>query len=71
MKIINLLLHFMNITCIYINNDKIIEVIKNVITLQTENIILKSELIDIIKNNFFFNNKRYTVLSILKYNIFK
>lgn len=57
-------------TYIYVNNDnKITNVIKEVIVLQNENIVSRSELVDIIKKNSFFLNKRYTVLSILKYNI--
>ena len=56
-------------TCIYINNDKITNVIKEDFELQKENIITRLELVDIIKKYSFFLEKRYTVLSILKYNI--
>ena len=57
-------------TCIYVNNDnKITNVIKEVIVLQNENIVSRPELVDIIKKGSFFLNKRYSVLSILKYNI--
>ena len=57
-------------TCIYINNDdKITNVLKEDLSLQTENIVSRTELIDIIKKYSFFLEKRYTVLSILKYNI--
>ena len=57
-------------TCIYVNNDnKITNVIKEVIVLQNENIVSRVELVDIIKKNSFFLDKRYSVLSILKYNI--
>ena len=57
-------------TCIYVNNnDKITNVIKEVIVLQNENIVSRQELVDIIKKNSFFLDKRYSVLSILKYNI--
>ena len=57
-------------TCIYVNNnDKITNVIKEVIVLQNENIVSRQELVDIIKKGSFFLDKRYSVLSILKYNI--
>ena len=57
-------------TCIYINNDnEIIDTIKENIELQQENIISKPELVDVIKKYSFFLNKRYSILSILKYNI--
>ena len=57
-------------TCIYVNNDnKITNVIKEVIFLQNENIVSRPELVDIIKKGSFFLDKRYSVLSILKYNI--
>ena len=57
-------------TCIYVNNDnKITNVIKEVIFLQNENIVSRPELVDIIKKKSFFLDKRYSVLSILKYNI--
>jgi hypothetical protein len=57
-------------TCIYVNNDnKITNVIKEVLVLQNENIVSRPELVDIIKKNSFFLDKRYSVLSILKYNI--
>ena len=57
-------------TCIYVNNnDKITNVIKEVIILQNENIVSRPELVDIIKKKSFFLDKRYSVLSILKYNI--
>ena len=57
-------------TCIYVNNDnKITNVIKEVIVLQNENIVSRPELVDIIKKGSFFLDKRYSVLSILKYNI--
>ena len=57
-------------TCIYVNNDnKITNVIKEVIVLQNENIVSRPELVDIIKKKSFFLDKRYSVLSILKYNI--
>jgi len=53
-----------------VNNDnKITNVIKEVIILQNENIVSRPELVDIIKKNSFFLDKRYSVLSILKYNI--
>ena len=57
-------------TYIYVNNnDKITNVIKEVIVLQNENIVSRPELVDIIKKKSFFLDKRYSVLSILKYNI--
>ena len=60
---------YITFTSIYINDDKITNVIKEKIELQKDNVITRSELVDIIKKYSFFLEKRYTILSILKYNI--
>ena len=60
---------YITFTNIYINDDKITNVIKEKIELQKDNVITRAELIDIIKKYSFFLDKRYTILSILKYNI--
>ena len=55
-------------TCIYVNNDnKITNVIKEVIFLQNENIVSRPELVDIIKKKSFFFG--YTIFSIIYFKI--
>ncbi len=60
---------YITFTSIYINDDKITNVIKETIELEKDNVITRAELVDIIKKYSFFLEKRYTILSILKYNI--
>jgi hypothetical protein len=60
---------YITFTSIYINDDKITNVIKEKIELEKDNVITRAELVDIIKKYSFFLEKRYTILSILKYNI--
>ena len=50
------------------NNNEIQDVINNFFSINN-NILKKEELISLIKKKSFINNKRYKVLSILKYNI--
>ena len=59
-----------NIHFIYINNlDNIEKIQKKNIILLKPNYISKEEIIGILKKNSIMNNKKYTLLSILKYNI--
>ena len=55
---------------VYISKDNVIEKIKEeTILLENENIISREEIIKILKANLSRDEKKYTVLSILKYNI--
>jgi hypothetical protein len=55
---------------IYVNKkDEIEEIKKDVIALKSPNYISREELVGILKRRSYNTNKRYTVLSILKYNI--
>ena len=61
----NIKLHY-----IYVNkNNEIEEIVKDIINLSLNNCISREELVGILKKTSYYNNKRYTVLSILKYNI--
>jgi hypothetical protein len=63
-------LYYINLRIIYINRNNEIDKIKNQPFLLTSpNKILREEVIGIIKNNSIDNNIRYSLLSILKYNI--
>ena len=56
--------------CIYVNQNNDIEKIKEEkLLMKTPNYISRDEMIGILKKNSIINNKRYTVLSIVKYNI--
>lgn len=62
--------YFTNIHYIYINKNNEIEKIKEQsFLMSTPNYILRDELLKILKSNSFENDKRYSVLSILKINI--
>jgi hypothetical protein len=61
---------YINIDFIYINDDNEIEKIKQEsFFLSQQNSITRDELIGLLKRNSIDNDKRYTLLSILKYNI--
>ena len=63
-------LYYINLRIIYINRNNEIDKIKNQPFLLTSpNKILREEVIGIIKNNSQDNNIRYSLLSILKYNV--
>jgi hypothetical protein len=63
-------IQFIKIHSIYVNNNQSIEKIKqDKIILQTPGILQKQELLRIIKNNSISNQIKYTLLSILKFNI--
>jgi len=56
--------------CIYVNQNNDIEKIKEEkLLMKTPNYISRDEMIGILKKNSIINNKRYIVLSIVKYNI--
>ena len=63
-------LYYINIDFIYINKDNEIEKIKqDPFLMSVHNSITRDELIGLLKRNSIDNNKRYSLLSILKYNI--
>ena len=63
-------LYYINIDFIYINKKNEIEKIKQEsILLSVQNYITRDELIGILKRNTFDNNIKYSLMSILKYNI--
>lgn len=58
------------VTSLYVDRENNIESIKEeMLILKQENMVTREELIDIIKKNSFKDKKRYTILSLLKYNI--
>lgn len=64
-------IYYINLRVIYINRDNEIDKIKQETFLMSKpNTILQDEIIGLLKKNSFDNNKRYSLLSILKYNIF-
>lgn len=63
-------LYYINLKIIYINTCSEIDKIKQESFLMTKpNKILYEEIVEILKKNSMDNNKRYSLLSILKYNI--
>uniref|UniRef100_A0A6C0EUT9 Uncharacterized protein n=1 Tax=viral metagenome TaxID=1070528 RepID=A0A6C0EUT9_9ZZZZ len=63
-------LHHIKLHCIYINaNNEIERIKKEEVHLRSPNYISREEIIGILKRNSIINNQRYSVLSILKYNI--
>lgn len=63
-------LYYINIDFIYINRNNEIEKIKQEsILLSVQNYITRDELIGILKRNSIDNNIKYSLMSILKYNI--
>lgn len=58
------------VTSLYVDKENNIETIKEeMLLLKQENMVTKEELIHIIKKNSFKDKKRYTILSLLKYNV--
>jgi hypothetical protein len=58
------------VTSLYVDKENNIETIKEErLLLKQENMVTKEELIDVIKKNSFKDKKRYTILSLLKYNV--
>ena len=63
-------LRHIKLHCIYINaNNEIERIRKEKVHLRSPNYISREEIIGILKRNSISNNQRYSVLSILKYNI--
>ena len=63
-------LHHIKLHCIYVNaNNEIERIKKEVVHLRSVNYVSREEIIGILKRNSISNNQRYSVLSILKYNI--
>ena len=63
-------LYYINLRVFYLNGDNEIEKIKHEPFLMSRpNYITREEIIEILKKNSIDSNKRYSLLSILKYNI--
>jgi len=63
-------LYYVNLRVIYINRENEIDKLKQESFLMTKpNHISREEILEILKKNSVDNNKRYSLLSILKYNI--
>ena len=63
-------LTFINLHCIYINkNSEIIKVHEEKILFKTPGTLSREEVIGLIKRNTFCDNMKYSLLSILKFNI--
>ena len=63
-------IYFTNIHYIYINKHNIIEKIsEDRFLLSSPNLISREEVLRILKKNTCYNNKQYTILSILKFNV--
>jgi hypothetical protein len=63
-------LSFIKITSLYVNKNNDIEKLREEkILLKVPGFLQKEELISIIKHNSFFNQIKYSILSILKFNI--
>lgn len=63
-------LYFINIRVVYVNRSDEIEKIKQETFLMSiQNYITRDEILGILKKNSIDNERRYTLLSILKYNI--
>jgi hypothetical protein len=61
---------YVSIRSIYIDRDSNIQTIKEEkLFMKEKNVISREELLGILKRNCFHNTNRYTVLSILKYNL--
>lgn len=63
-------LYYTNLQIIYVNRNNEIEKIKQESFLMTKpNYISREEILEILKNNSIDNGRRYTLLTILKYNV--
>jgi len=63
-------LSFIRIHSVYINKEnEIVKIKEQKYILKTPSILSKEELLDIIKHNSFFFNIKYSLLSILKFNL--
>ena len=61
--------HSIKMHNIYIDKHKNIETIKKEIFFLKNNTIPKEEMLQLIKNNSYYNSKKYSILSILQFNI--
>lgn len=63
-------LYYINLRVLYVNRENEIDKIKQESLLMTKsNTILYDEILEILKKNSMDNDKRYTLISMLKYNI--
>jgi hypothetical protein len=63
-------IYYTTIHTIYINRNNEIDIInKETFLLSTPNIITREEIVGILKKKSYYNDKRYKLISILKYNI--
>lgn len=63
-------IHFVKITFLYIDKDNnIIKCINNKYLLKRQNCLFRDELLEILKKNIVMDNIKYTLFSILKYNV--
>jgi hypothetical protein len=63
-------LSFIKLHCVYINkNNEIAKIVEEKILLKTPGYLSKEEIIGLIKHNVYCNNIKYSLLSILKFNI--
>ena len=63
-------LYYINLIVIYVNRDSEIDKIKREsFLLKEKNLISREEILEILKKNSLDNERRYTLLSILRYNI--
>lgn len=63
-------LSFIKLHCVYINkNNEIEKISEEKILLRTPGVLYKEEMIGLIKHNVYCNNIKYSLLSILKFNI--
>ena len=61
---------FINLHCIYINNlNEITKVHEEKILFKTPGLLTREEVLGLIKRNTFLHNTKYSLLSILKFNI--
>jgi hypothetical protein len=64
------MLYYTNVNFIYVNRENTVEKIRQEsFLMSTPNYISREEIIGLLKRNSMENDKRYTLLSILKYNI--
>lgn len=63
-------LYYVNLRVIYVNRNNEIEKLKQEsLLLQKPNHILREQILEILKKHSIDNNKRYTLISILRYNL--
>jgi hypothetical protein len=63
-------IYYINLRAFYINRENEIDKIKNeILLMKSPNIISREEIIEILKKNSLDNERRYTLLSMLRYNI--